>query len=259
LIFSTERFRASTQRKDEGFLKPNKFNMVFGIPRGLNGGQDYSFIRNAARYLQFKIDAVTWPNVALNAKPLRRFGYGPYELAPFQPLFNTMKITVLCGGMGEEWTFFRRWLNLIFNFHHGYDIASEVQDDPFPIGGVNPQDVYELAYRDDFQTEIQLRSYHESGEEIMRVILRNAFPLAIENMVYDWADNKKMQEFNVGFHFMDWYQEVMPAQLHLGATTTNREVLAENARLTGIGGGSGNENGRLQEAGSQPPIPSNLA
>lgn len=218
--------------------------MVFGIPSGLNGSKDYSFIRNAARYLQFKIDAVTWPSVSLRPAAIRRFGYGPMELAPWTPLFNTIKITVLCGGMGEEWTFFRRWVNLISNFHHGYDVASTQQDDPFPINGA-PQDVYELAYSADYETDIQLRTYREGpltqgdDQEILRVVIRRAFPVEVATMVYDWADTKKIQEFNITFAFFDWYQEVLSPQLTLGATTTNMETLGGGDTGSGPGAGPG--------------------
>jgi len=115
------------------------------------------------------------------------------------------------------------------NFHHGYNVSTDTNDDPLPVAGQFAHDIYELAYRTDYATDFEIRSYREDTAELLRVVVRKAYPLSIENMIYDWADTRKIQEFNVNFAFIDWYQEVLPMQLQLGATTTNPEMRSDAA------------------------------
>ena len=206
-------------------MKPSKFTVVFPTPKGLVGGKDWTFINEATEYLQFKIDSATAPGVDFSLHSVRRYGYGPIEKKPWAPLFNECQLSVMCGGEGEEWTFFRRWTNLIINYHRGQNIVAMTSggngitnDDPFKVSGKYNQDVYEAAYKDDYMVDFAIMAFRDDGTEVLRTILREAYPISVTPLRYDWSDGSKVQRFNVLMTYIDHYQDIRQIQVELGAT-----------------------------------------
>lgn len=220
-LFNIADFKGSTNRS-AGFMKPSKFTIVFPTPPGLIGGQDSTFITTATNYIQYKIDAVTSPGIDFNLHSVRRFGYGPIEKKPFGLMFNECQLSVMCGGEGEEWTFFRRWTNLILNYHRGYNIATQTNDDPYNIGsatgaGGYSQAVYEVAYKSDYMVDFAIMGFRDDGTEVLRTILREAYPISVTPLRYDWSDGARVLKFNILMTYIDHYQDVRSVQLSLGA------------------------------------------
>lgn len=217
-MFSINQFKGMNNRS-KGFMKPSKFNMVFPPPLALLNQKDRTFIANTSRYLQYKIDAIVMPGVDFSLHQVRRFGYGPVETKPWAPMFNDCVVSILCGGLGEEFTFFRRWLNLVLNFHNAYNIGVDYgnNDDTFDIGGMS-HDVYEVAYKSDYMTDISVMIFRDDGQELIRTTLREAYPVSMSGLQYSWQDGNRIQKLNILFTFLDWHQTNLQPQLDQGAT-----------------------------------------
>lgn len=204
--FDIASFRAIVAQA--GILKPTKWMFSTTVPAGLNS----SFATNAARNIQYWASSATVPGATLVTHDTMRYGYGVAVKRPYSPAFGPMQLGFMSDGLGASWTFFKQWINLIINFDNSQGITSSGS---FVNG--NARRVYEVAYADDYTVDCVVSAFVDSGEEILRIVLRDAYPLAVSDMRMDWGDNSGVARFNVSMFFTDWYQVVLPMQEALGA------------------------------------------
>lgn len=193
---------------EAGILKPTKWMFSTTVPNGLMNNGDFAL--QAARNVQFWASAATIPGATMVTHDTMRYGYGVAVKRPYSPAFGPMQIEFTADGMGAEWTFFKQWLNLIIE----YDARSGVYS--MPNG---TKYVYEVAYAEDYTVDCVVSAFVDTGEEVLRVILREAYPIALSDMRMDWADTGGAARFRVSMHFVDWYQENLGIQGSLGVAT----------------------------------------
>jgi len=212
--FDIGRFRSILGEAD--ILKPTKWMFSTTVPQGLvNRG---AFPTNAARNLQFWASAAAVPGAILVTHDTMRYGYGVAVKRPYSPAFTPLQITFTADGLGASRTFFNQWINLIIPFNLKDGIDSPGNQISGISGGGGYQQAYEVAYPDDYTVDTAtVSAFVDTGEEILRIIMRQAFPVAVSDQRHDWADVGGPARFNVIMQFTDWYQFNLPMQASLGA------------------------------------------
>jgi len=196
--FSIPDFTA-TLNAVNGLLRNNKYICRVNAPAILIGSQD-------AQIVEFLCDSSSIPAVALATADIRRYGYGAVEKKPYAPLFTDVNMTFMMDGMSKTYNFLYDWISLIINyrFTNDQDAAGGITS----TTGILPnQHPYELAYKDDYATTIQLMLFDPTAPDVpnLQVNLRDAYPTFLGDLPLNWASTDPYIKIPVTFTFMDWY------------------------------------------------------
>ncbi len=208
-LFDVQTFKNATH--DRGRTKTNKFLARIPLPAGLQGVGQYT---NNVRDVQFWCESTNLPGMLLAAYPVNRYGYGPREQRPIAPTVQDTSFVFLADGPGNQTTqsnptignyydFFTNWQRLIVNF----DKSQGIQAGTFPNDNnqnVGRSEPYEIAYKTDYISDIEIFVFTELGECSHYVTLRDAFPLMVADTRLNWADTGFMR-INCVFTYTDWY------------------------------------------------------
>lgn len=156
-------------------------------PAGMTDGES----RTTARFFEFWCDRVIVPGAAFKTQPFMRYGYGPTEDRPVNVNFRSGTLDVLNDGLNYNLRFFRRWMNLI---------------QPFDFSQGMQPNTYTFKYRNQYTTEMIIRTYNEHAEQISEIVLRDAYPTSLDPLAMNWADNNSLQRISVTMTFTDWYE-----------------------------------------------------
>ena len=191
--FSIEEFKAVVNSND-GFAKPNRFFVSFTQPLGIAG----QTVRNNVEYY---CEATNLPGAMLHLGETRRYTYGPSEKRPFGVHFNPIQMLIMADGNGRLWEFFNDWMNYIMPHAIGGGTHVPV---PGEIAGSGTAYPYELAYKQDYVTDIMITHLHEKGKPTARTICRDCFPSQVSDISLSWADNNNIARFQVQMEYLEW-------------------------------------------------------
>ncbi len=213
--FNAADFR-SILGKGAGVAEPNKFRVRFFLPAGLNGtipsqgtaeseftsksGDD----KETIRYLEFWAHSTSLPAFGLMAQNAVRYGYGPRERRPFAPVYTDVQVQFIADDHGSNWKLFYDWMNMIFNTRAHLGINEETgQVNMHGAGNILSYAPYQLAYRTEYLTDVQIHTFAKTGEQNMHIVLREAFPVSMSGVALNWADNNSFMSLPVTFAFTD--------------------------------------------------------
>lgn len=182
---------------ESGVLKPTKWLFTTTVPLGVPLGANI----NATRDIRFWATASSVPGQTFITQDILRYGYGAVAKYPHMPSFQPLQVTFICNGLGTQWKLFKEWQNLIIYSQSGQGNQG--------IRGSNPNDprqlLYEVSYPSDYWVNsAEIAAFVDSGEEILRVQLREAYPCSVSDMKMDWNDKGGPASFNVVFLYTDW-------------------------------------------------------
>ena len=190
--FNIETFKAKVKDRN-GFMRNNRFLMTFPTPTGL-------FSRSGAwavnRDIEFWCESVTLPGYQLMTHDVRRWTYGPSEKRPFAPNFTPLQCSFLVDNKGDIMNFFHDWLQSIIPHDTDQGINA-----PSRFGGLP----YEVRYKVDYVTELNIYTYSETGEPIQNIVCKEAFPSSIVDIPLSWGDTNNVVRLQVTFDYLDWF------------------------------------------------------
>lgn len=195
--FNIDLFKAGLEQK--GVLKPSKFLVQINPPAGISS-LDYNFATDSARDISFWCTATSIPGIQLNTYDVRRYGYGMESKKPFSASVLPVRMNILLDGKSQNWLFFRSWIKTIFNFEmeQGINYAG-IQ---LSTGQMQP---YELSYVQDYVVGMRISQFNDAGDEVISVVLRDAYPAAITNIEIDWNQQNQLIYFNAVIVYTDWW------------------------------------------------------
>lgn len=203
--FNINNFKSQIDLK--GVQRPNKFVCIIPMPSGLQGSTRVGEWSTVASKLEFWCEAASVPGVALSTHQVIRYGYGAFEKKPFAPIFSDVNLTFISDGKSTNWDFFYSWIKMIHNFDLRRGI--NVQGTSTSIVNGIRLDSFETAYKSDYFVDLNIICHDDTGNEINRVILRDAYPIYVGEIALNWADNNSFSKLPVTFTFMDWYSELV--------------------------------------------------
>lgn len=198
--------RFSAQIAKSGTLQTNKFIVELTLP-AITGGNVASRTTEG-RDLSFRIEKIKLPGLNLNNMDNARYGVGPTQKFPIGIQFTETSMTIIDDRKMNYWLMFNNWIQKI------YDYTGPIH------GRSNP--TYTLAYKKDYVTDIKISIFNNEGtrREVLpnenakpdaldngTIILKDAYPIAINDMPLDWEQTNNLFKPVVNFTFKDWHFE----------------------------------------------------
>jgi len=108
---------------------------------------------------------------------------------------NDISLSILSDGYGYIWQFWHNWVNAIFGFTGEMNAAS----------GTNSRlPTYQLTYKEDYSTTIQIVVYDAFGNAIQRIDLYEAFPSSIRETRLGWGESGQLIKLGIGISYTDF-------------------------------------------------------
>jgi len=180
-----------------GVLRNNKFFVRMSYPIGFDGNND---LTNTSRYIELWCDSTNLPGVSMQTTQFRRYGYGVTEKRPVAPSFNNVSMTFMGDSKGAMHSFFHSWMKLINNYNLADGNLSNYKD-------YSGHRSYELAYKNDYTSDITISVFKENTDRVITIVLRKAFPTDIGDIQLNWNDTNDYMKIPVSFSYTDWYTE----------------------------------------------------
>lgn len=158
------------------------------------------------RLITLRAERINQPGIQLATNSVRRYGVGGAEKKPFSASFSDVGVSFIGDAGGVIHQFFYMWMNSIVATH---DMPSGgANRDPF---GKAP---FEVEYRDNYRSRIQIITYDEIQEEIGTITLYNAYPTSLGEIQRDWAGVNDLVRIPVQFTYSHWaYSSELKANL----------------------------------------------
>lgn len=191
---STFRFQLDSHN---GIQRPSLFQVTLTLPTTLlpiyvGTVQDITFLC---------IEGII-PGASVDSMPVFRYGYGPLEKMPFIPVFNDVTYLFIGDGAGFIKNFFRTWQRSIVEY------CSE--DNPSIPALASPNQTnlgmlpYFLNYKNDYSTVINISSWQVTGTQLSDTVnLRQAFPINVADLTYNWDNSNDYEIIPVTFSYRD--------------------------------------------------------
>lgn len=197
--FNVNTFRSNIT-KNNGLLKNNKFMVRMFAPKGFLSSDAAQSLTETARYMEFWCESANIPGVSLNVNEVRRYGYGTIEKKPYASLNNDINMSFLGDAKGAIWTYFQQWLRLIVNYDMRKGIIAET-------GMMPGQSPFLMSYKDDYAVDIYLYVFDDRNNEILTIVLRDAYPIFVGDVQLNWGDTNSLMRIPVTFTVYDWYND----------------------------------------------------
>ncbi len=189
----------SAHINNTGTVQTNKFIVRLKSP-AIFGPTEIS------RIYEYRASSVKIPGVNFDTQNTYRYGIGPQQKFPTNVNFTDVEITFLDTSRNALWKHFTQWMNGIFDYTG-------------TIGGGQPS--YQVEYKKYYETEIQIYVFDNEGNVSNLVVLKEAFPIALNDVGLSWSENNKLYEFGVRFAFKEWYY----ANYNVGEFNSNVSAL----------------------------------
>lgn len=178
-----------------GALKSSRYEVTIANPPLYIRDRWGSF----GRTLKFRCEATRLPGLQFaSADGPPRLGYGPIERHPYNVNYEEISLTFIMDAKTEVHKFFYDWCNCIFNFKGKGGTAAKENS-----GRANGAAVYEVGYKDQYSTDINIDVYKDTGVLAMTATLYKAFPMALPAIPMGWNDSD-IVKLTIPFSYLDF-------------------------------------------------------
>ena len=169
--------------------KPSRFKVIVNLPALLGATID-------SKTLSMRCENAALPGRTLATSDLRI--YGPTEKFPYQSTYDDISLTFICDSSMIEKAAFDAWIELINPINRGWN----------------------FEYKANYATRITIIQYDNSDNEVHKVHLIDAFPIAVSQLDLDWASDAPYHKLNVVFAYTYWESESAEVK-YQGASAVN--------------------------------------
>lgn len=155
--------------------KPSRFKVIVNLPASLGATID-------SRTLSMRCENALLPGRTLATSDLRI--YGPTEKYPYQTTYDDISLTFICDSNMIEKAAFDAWIEKI-----------------------NPRTDWNFSYKSTYATRITIIQYDNSDNEVHKVNLIDAFPIAVNQLDLDWSSDAPYHKLTVTFAYHYWESE----------------------------------------------------
>lgn len=187
--FDIEAFKSELSSKT-GPMRVNKFLLTFSSPRIMIDHM------NINRNIEYWCQSVNVPGYLIGTHDVRRWTYGPVEKRPWTPNFTQLQCLFVNDNDDNINTFFNTWMSRIIPHNTSRGINTIQQG--------NTSYAYELEYKQNYATDLNIFIYNELGEVRSNIICTEAHPTQIVDVPLHWGETG-IYKFQVNFDFLDWH------------------------------------------------------
>jgi hypothetical protein len=198
--FSFNNFRSNIG--EIGIVRPVHFLCEIPIPKILNqpppsivNADVISQLRNNdARIITLLTEAVSMPGVTyLTSDNIRRYGYGQVDSRPYNVNMTDISLTFLFDAKAKVHEFFYDWTRGIVP----YDVRNKQTTD-------NSRNYYLASFKRDYVVDLKIEVFNERTKKLLVCTLRDAFPVAIDPVQFNWGSTDEIAKINITFKYTDW-------------------------------------------------------
>ena len=156
--------------------KPSRFKVTVNLPPDLPTNID-------SRTLSMRCE-----NAVLPGRTLATFDhriYGPTEKYPYQTTYDDISLTFICDSNMIEKAAFDAWIEKINPINRGWN----------------------FEYKDKYAMPITITQYDNGKNEVHKVHLIDAFPVAVNQLDLDWSSDAPYHKLTVIFAYHYWRSE----------------------------------------------------
>lgn len=235
--FNVQTFISSVSKN--GVMRNNKFLVRIPMPRGMLQSSASNRLQSTSRFIELWCESTNIPGVSLSTNEIRRYGYGNVEKKPYVSINNDVNFSFLSDGDGEIWSFFQQWIRMIVN----YDMRNGIDPQGRKNGVLAGQNPWELAYKYEYVSDVEVIVFDEQGHDVLTVVLREAYPTFVGDVQLNWGDTNNIARIPVTMTVYDWYnidqtfdRQDSPPLIRAQNQTTPRSDLPSNNPPVGRGG-----------------------
>lgn len=178
-------------------LPTNRFKVFIPLPAILLGKRPRNLA--TASSVEYWCESVQIPGYQILSHNVRRHTYGTNETRPFAPNFQPIELTFAFDGEADMWDLFNQWTQLILPHDTRDGDISKVSD-----YGLPGQLVYELSYKDEYKTDMEIAVYDKKNFKVATYKLRDAFPSNLNAVPLSWNEQDNYSRFTVFIEYLDW-------------------------------------------------------
>lgn len=168
-----------------GTIQTNKFKVRIPPPKIFGSS-------TIDQVLEYRASSVKIPGVSFDFQNVFRYGVGTQQKMPTNIHLADIDITFIDTGNNDLWKRFAKWMNGIFDFTG-------------TSGGSQPS--YTTEYKKYYETDIQIFVYDNEGFLVNLIVLREAYPVALNDVNLSWSENNRLYQFTARFSFREWYYD----------------------------------------------------
>jgi len=188
----------SAQINKHGLAQTNLFLVRIVPPPGFTGisdgndDEDNSVELNLSRELEFFCRSVTLPELDLQTADYQKQSFGAITRRPQSIQFPILPTVFMVDSNFAVLKFFHRWMQKIINYDTSAGPISEV-DDALP---------YEMGYKSDYATTIEIIVYSFQSESITYTYkMSGAYPVQVGNITEAWEAQGELMTLPIGFTY----------------------------------------------------------
>lgn len=181
-----------TEISTKTLLDTSRHLMLFTLPKGLSN----HFSTDDVKQIALRCDTSTLPGISFaESEEIRRFGVGPTEKHPYLPIFGAISASYIVDGAGAIHSFFYDWMSYMVGFDSSQGMSN------VNAFGRTP---YEVAYKDDYRSNVTILVYNELNDKIIELTLNSAYPIAINPIPLSWGNSDQFMKLDVTWDYIDW-------------------------------------------------------
>jgi hypothetical protein len=187
----------SAEVANRGVLRPGKGLAEITVPQGLiNAG-----LGQIGSALKLYCEGFNIPGVQIQTTDNRHYGYGSIEKKPLVPVFPDLILSFRHDGLGEVFTFFKEWMQLIIPFD--LKDSGDLSERSGPLNALP----FETSYKRDYAVDLILTAFNDAGGAAIRNRFRDAFPIYMSDTPFKWSSKNEYSKFEVVFAYYTWRTE----------------------------------------------------
>lgn len=149
-----------------------------------------------AETLSFLVASVNFPGMRITSHPIQRYGQGPSEDMPTGFVTGSCDMNIIGDADGYILRFFKDWMRGIVEFQ---STQGGVETNK-TISGMTP---FHMNYKKNYETQITIVIYDQSGSQSYKVTLTKAFPVNLSDMYFSWSNTDQIMYIPIRFSFFD--------------------------------------------------------
>jgi len=222
MTFNVSEFRSQiSSRKFDGIGSSSRFAVRITPPSfGFNGTSPTS------QELSMFCYGANLPDRSLTSFDYKRHSYGEVSVMPTGTTFGPLSLTFYGDSNYQIVNFFQQWLDFIV----------EGGNTQAPDKTTTGRAWREIAYKEDYQTTIELLGFNMAGTQTMTYKFYNAFPVTLGDVAVGWENNNEVirvpVQIRYDYHTLDIAGATTP--VHFKSSVGFFSRLAQIASIAGV-------------------------
>jgi hypothetical protein len=151
--------------------------------------------------LSFFTDSIQLPNVDLTSDTVNRYGYGPIDYFAYRPTFEPLRMSFMIEAFRENAkTLILSMMSAITPFMN----YNSMSDTNLAVVGGSSALPYEVAYSKDYQFDLQVYVFDETGNQNIVYNFRQCYAKQISGIDLAWSNDNSYLKCSVTFVYTDF-------------------------------------------------------